>query len=377
MVKVCHIISGDLWSGAEVMAFHLLKGLSEYKDLELSAILLNEGRLSKEIQAIDIPVEIVDEKRNTYFKIFLGVRKALKRRPPDVIHSHRYNENILAYLLSGSKKRVKLISTQHGMPGASWDKRSPSHKLISKLNFFLLSKCFQNVVAVSKDVQVTFLNEYGFSRDKVKVIHNGISIPQNIHTKREKDPFLIGSSGRLFPVKDYALMVEVAREVSKIKTNIRFELAGDGPERLRIQDLIKKHGMDGKFVLRGFVNDTPSFYRRLDVYLNTSFHEGIPMSVLEAMAYRIPVIAPKVGGVMEILEDGVEGFLVGSRNPKDFAERCVALYENDSLRKQMGLAARETIIKEFLLEKMAKRYHSLYLDIAGNLKKRKEPIHDC
>ena len=64
-------------------------------------------------------------------------------------------------------------------------------------------------------------------------------------------------------------------------------------------------------------------YKGLDVYLNTSFHEGIPISVLEAMAYRIPVIAPKVGGLMEVLEDGVQGYLTEGRNPKDFAERCL------------------------------------------------------
>jgi glycosyltransferase involved in cell wall biosynthesis len=89
------------------------------------------------------------------------------------------------------------------------------------------------------------------------------------------------------------------------------------------------------------------------------------ISVLEAMAYGIPVVAPEMGGLMEILGNGVEGFLIEGRNPKDFAEKCIILYENDSLRKQMGLAAREKIIKEFSAEHMAQQYYSLYFSLAN------------
>jgi len=366
MVKVCHIMSGDLWAGAEVMAFHLLKGLKKYKDLELSAILLNEGKLAEEIRELSIPVEVVDENKMSFFQIFLSIRKAFNGKLPDIIHSHRYKENILAYLLSKTKKDVKLIGTQHGMLEAYGGSRSLKNRFVSKLNFLVLSRCFQNVVAVSRDIQMSFVNQYGFSKDKVKVIHNGINISENVHSRKEKDTFVIGSSGRFFPVKDYPLMVEVAKEVSKITSNIRFELAGDGPEWSKIRGLIKKCGMDGRFILRGFLSDISPFYQGLDVYLNTSFHEGIPISVLEAMAYGIPVIASKVGGLIEILGDGVQGFLIEGRNPRDFAERCIALYENDSLRREMGLAAREKVMKEFSVDHMAQQYYCLYLSVVND-----------
>jgi L-malate glycosyltransferase len=360
------MISGDLWAGAEVMAFHLLKGLTEHKDLELSAILLNEGKLADEIRRLNIPVEVVDENKMSFFQIFLAIRKAFKGNSPDIIHSHRYKENILAYIFSKTQKNVKLIGTQHGMPEAYGDSRSLRNRLISKLNFLVLSRCFQNLVAVSRDIQKSFVDHYGFSEDKVKVIHNGINIPDNIRAKKEKDTFVIGSSGRFFPVKDYPFMVEVAREVSKKTNNIRFELAGDGPEWSKIQHLIEKYGLNGTFMLRGFLSDISPLYQGLDVYLNTSLHEGIPISVLEAMAYGIPVIAPKVGGLIEILGDGMQGFLVEGRNPRDFAERCITLYENESLRREMGLAAREKIMREFSAEYMAQQYYSLYLNVLND-----------
>jgi len=228
----------------------------------------------------------------------------------------------------------------------------------------MLPRCFQNIVAVSKDIQKAFVNQYRFPEDKVIVIRNGIEISENIPMRKEKNTFVIGSSGRLFPVKDYSLMVEVAREILKKTNGIRFELAGDGPERPKIEDLIKKNGLDGTFLLRGFVSDTTPFYSGLDLYINTSVHEGIPMSVLEAMSYGIPIIAPNVGGLTEIIENGIQGFLVEGRDAEDFAEKCIALYKNESLRRQMGLAAREKIMKKFSLENMVQQYYHLYCSIS-------------
>lgn len=366
MIKVSYIISGDLWAGAEVMAYNLLKGLTKYRDLELSVILLTEGRLAKEIRGLNISVEIVDENKMSFFQIILAIKKVLGCKTTDILHSHGYKQNILAYLFSKSRKGIKLIGTQHGMPEAYGNGRNLKDRLISKLNFLVLSRCFRNVVTVSNDIQMLFVDQYGFSKDKVKVIHNGINIPEDVHTRGERDTFVIGSSGRLFPVKDYPLMIEVTREVSKKPSKIRFELAGDGPERIKIENLIKDYELNGTFMLRGFVSDLSPFYQGLDVYLNTSLHEGIPISVLEAMAYGIPVIAPKVGGLMEIVEDGVQGFLIEGRNPKDFADRCITLYENDSLRRQMGLAAREKIADQFSADHMAQQYYCLYLSAVND-----------
>lgn len=361
MIKVCYIISGDLWAGAEVMAYHLLQGLKAYPDLELFSILLNRGRLSEEIERLGISCYILDETKLSFLQILLEIRKILKKRPPNIIHSHRYKENILAYLASKTKKGIKLVGTQHGMPERYRGKRSLRNHLISNFNFFLLSRCFQNVVAVSNDIQETLVNQYRFSfRNKLKVIHNGINIPENILTRKIKDAFVIGSSGRIFPVKDYPLMVEVAREVLKTTNSVQFELAGDGPELNKVQTMIQRYGLGEKIVLRGFVKDMGTFYQGLDLYLNTSVHEGIPISVLEAMAHGVPVIAPRVGGLSEIVADGIDGYLLEGRNPKDFAEKCIQLYGDETLRKHMGIAARKKVAEEFSVDRMAEQYFRLY-----------------
>jgi len=366
MIKICHIISGDLWAGAEVMAFHLLKGLTKYEDVDLSVVLLNEGRLAEEIRRLGVPLEVIDESKTAFSKMIWAVRKMLNSVSPDVIHSHRYKENILSYLASKTRKGGKLIGTQHGMPESYGGKRSLKNHLISNFNSLLLSRCFQNVVAVSNEIQETLVKQYGSSsKSRVSVIHNGITIPESLSTRKTKDTFVIGSSGRFFPVKDYPLMVEVAREILKNTNTVHFELAGDGPELRNLQTMVHRYGLGERFVLRGFLNDMGPFYQELDVYLNTSVHEGIPLSVLEAMAHRVPVIAPRVGGLSEIVEDGMDGYLIENRNPKAFAEKCLQLLKNKTLREQIGSAAREKVISGFSIDQMAGKYYRLYRDVVG------------
>lgn len=361
MIKVCHIVSGDLWAGAEVVTFHLLEGLSRCKEVDLSAVLLNEGRLADEIRRMGIPVHVIREDDKSFFEILRAVGNILREENSRVVHSHGYKENILAYLASQTKKDIRLIGTQHGMPEIYGKKKNIKHRVLAKINFLLLARRFKHVVAVSRDIHDIFVKRYGFSEDKIKVIHNGIDIPEDGRGGGDRDLFVIGSSGRLFPVKDYSLMVDVARKVLERTDKILFELAGDGPDLARIQELIKKYGLERSFILRGFLNDISAFYRRLDLYLNTSLHEGIPMSVLEAMSHGLPVVAPKVGGLTEIIANGVEGFLIEGRHAEDYAERCLALYKNEALRKGIGSSARQKIMSHFSVEHMVRQYHGLYL----------------
>jgi glycosyltransferase involved in cell wall biosynthesis len=215
-------------------------------------------------------------------------------------------------------------------------------------------------VTVSKDIKETLENNYGFRKGNISVIHNGIEVQKMQRMKNNGGTFVIGSAGRLSPVKDYPFMIEISKEVRKITNQIRFQLAGSGPEWPKLHGMIDRYSLSDVFELKGHVDNIADFYRELELYINTSVHEGIPMSILEAMVQGIPIVAPRVGGLAEIIDDGVQGYLLDSRDPKIFAERCFELYENKSLRKNMGRAAREKIIQAFSVENMAKQYCAMY-----------------
>lgn len=159
-------------------------------------------------------------------------------------------------------------------------------------------------------------------------------------------------------------MVEVAKVVLQKTKDIRFQLAGEGPERPKLHALIRRYGLNGAFELKGHLEDTSAFYQGLDVYLNTSIHEGIPMTVLEAMAHGLPVVAPKVGGLREILDDGVQGYLLEVRDPEAFAEKCLSVCRNKTLWQRMSQAAREKVLRTFSMERMTQQYFNLYVNLA-------------
>lgn len=365
MISVCHIISGDLWAGAEVMVYHLLKNLKNIENLEISTILFNEGRLASHIRDLGIPVEVVDETKHNFFQMIREIRKLLIQRSPDIIHSHRYKENIVSFLSSFFNKRIRLVGTQHGMPEYFGGNQKIKYTILHKANIYLLSKSFIKVIVVSKDMQDNFVSKFGFSGDKIAVIRNGTEINKEILLKRDEDIFIIGSMGRMFPVKDYSLMVEIAREVKKETDRIHFELAGDGPDRERILNLIERYQLGHTFILKGFVENIFEYFQGIDVYMNTSMHEGIPMSVLEAMSYGIPIIAPDTGGIKEIIRDGVEGYLVEGRDPKNFAKKCLHLFKDRSLRRSIGNNARTKVEKEFSNDRMAREYYQMYVGVVN------------
>ena len=360
-MRVCHMISGDQWAGAEVMDYRLLQGLSKYKDLELSAILLNEGKVASEFRRLGVDVHVANESGQSYFRLAETVKNLVKMLSPDVLHSHRLKENILAYHAAKSGNHIRLICTHHGMPEPLSGKGKLLKRFIlSKYHHRILSRHFHRVVVVSEDIRNRFLREYRFPNGKVDMIHNGTDIPPSRPEKKDSGDFVIGSAGRLFPVKDYPLMVRVAGEISRRTSGTRFELAGEGPEKERILGLIREEGLETVFALNGFLDDISRFYASLDLYINTSLHEGIPMSVLEAMSYGLPVIAPDTGGLAEIIENGRHGYLVQGRDPRAFADNCLRLIENRSLLQELGDASREKIRKEFSFDNMSEKYRRLY-----------------
>ena len=346
------------------MIYQLLKGLQEFEDISNRLILLNEGRLSEAIRGLGIRVRVADERNHSFINLLRILRTILREEKPHIVHSHGYKVNFLSYLISKSIKSVKLVATQHGMPNAPGRRFNPRNQLKSRLNLFLLSRYFHRVVGVSEEIKAALVRQYRFPENKTRVIHNGIEIPRLMADREKDDYFVIGSSGRLFPIKNYDLLIEVARAVTKKTDRVYFELAGNGPEMARLKALASEYRLGDVFSFKGHLDDISPFYRGLDVYLNTSIHEGIPMSVLEAMAHKLPVIAPRIGGLPEIIDDGVQGYLLKERDPAAYAEKCILLYENKSLRQRMSEAAREKVEQMFSVKKMAQNYSHLYIDLA-------------
>jgi L-malate glycosyltransferase len=363
MIRICHIISGDLWAGAEVMASELIREIKNDASISITAIVLNEGMLSRNLREGGVETFVLSEKQLSFCQICLRVRTLIRNGNFEVIHSHRYKENLLAFLATRWLKPTLLFSTMHGMPE---NNLSPKACFVQNLNVFLLKHFFIANVSVSRDLRETMAARFSFKKYKMPIIHNGVSLHPTDSRKQCDSNCIIGSAGRFVPVKNYELIIEMARRCRN-EPDVSFELAGDGPDLPMLQDRIRSLGVESTFKLWGHQDSMAPFYRRWDIFINTSLHEGIPMTILEAMSYGIPVVASRTGGIPEIIQDGVDGFLVPPGNVDIFVEKCLLLAKNFDLRKRVGFQARRKVESCFSIKATAAKYKVLYLNESINI----------
>ena len=363
-MTVLHIFSGDLWAGAEVVIFNLLSRLHKEDGPRVVALSLNEGVLVDKLRAAGIVTHVIPEARHSFVGILWRAARLLKGTPIAAIHSHRYKENLLAWLLARWLGVGKLITTIHGMPESATHSGREARlaRWRSRLDFFVIKRGFGCAVAVSEEMKRTLVNQHGFREERVHVIRNGGVFPAlaPAPSGSGRACFHIGTVARMVPVKGLDLFLDVAARVRREAPVVRFSLLGDGPLRdelaqrataLSLRDCVE------------FLTPRPDpfpYYQSLDLYLNTSRHEGIPLSVIEAMACGTPVVSSAVGGIPEIMTDGEHGFLVKGRDANSFAARCISLMGDDPLRRTMGERASAWARSRFSAAAMARAYHRLY-----------------
>ncbi|MGB5107933.1 MAG: glycosyltransferase, partial [Candidatus Zixiibacteriota bacterium] len=160
-ITVCHIISGDLWAGAEAQAFTMMSALHEVPDVELSAIVLNHGKLARRLKECSIPVTVIDESKYSFLQIVKIATELLSSRGARIVHSHRYKENIIAALIKKREEVEFLVQTVHGVQERFNGIKSLKVAVYGRLNQYFTRKYFDKILPVSKDISNRLLGIYG------------------------------------------------------------------------------------------------------------------------------------------------------------------------------------------------------------------------
>ena len=357
--KVCHIVSGDLWGGAEAVVYHLSRGLKDL-GLEISVVIFNEGRLQESLQEDGIDVSVIDERTHALPCLALKIRRHMLKTGATILHSHGYKENMAAFAASRLIPSVRLVETLHGWPEVYGRRLDLKYRVLNHINLSVISRFFDCLVCVSEDVKGILVRRHGRAGRKAAVIRNGIDVHLETVERKRGEEFVIGSCGRFVPVKDYPFLIAVAASVRERNRNVLFRVAGDGPDFDPVRELVRINKLEDVFFCLGPVDDMEGFYRGLDLYINTSLHEGIPVSVLEAMLHGLPVVAPRVGGLGEVVTDGIDGYLIDERDPCRYGDRCRELMEDADLYDSMSRAAVMKVKTLFSAEPMARDYLALY-----------------
>lgn len=235
---------------------------------------------------------------------------------------------------------------------------------------------YSHLIAVSESVRKHDVNNFGVPSDRIKVIHNGIVIDrfklpvptlkeksQLLGATLEEDEIIVGTVGMLRPQKNHELMLRAwAKLVSKCSVPLKLIIVGGGYERENLEKQRDSLGLTDSVFFLGTRTDVPSLLKCFDILLMSSKYEGHPVGTLEAMASGLPVVATRVAGLRDVIQDGINGFLVEPENPEALVEGLEKLIFNVDLRGSMGRAGQRFVEEHFSIQQCARLYEKQLLE---------------
>ena len=373
-MRVCHVASGDVWAGAEVQVATLLGALKGFPELELSALLLSRGRLHDELMRVGISVAVCDESRLSFVRLVLDATRRMKAIRPQILHTHGYKEHVLGAAAGRMSSRPKLVQTYHGimenLPG--W--AGVRMRLYDRINVAVGRATTDAIVGVSSEI--TRILQQRYPSTDVRCIRNGIDFPRVVLTvgrsaMREQlgitaDAFVVGTVGRLMPIKGFEYLIEAFAQLRGQRAPLRTRLVvvGDGPLREVLGQCADRHGVTRDVSFLGTRTDVYDLMAAFDVFALPSLHEGVPMVILEAMAVGIPIVASRVGGIPEILEDGKDALLVRAGDPASLARTIGKVAGSPEFGVKLSQAARTRVKNQFSILSSAAKMRDMYQSLS-------------
>lgn len=366
---VTHIVSGDLWAGAEAQVFNLFRALKGSGHVELTAVLFNNGVLFEKLTELGISVSLANEKELGPAGIVRKIADHCKRHRSQIVHTHGFKENLLGIMGKELARVPYSMRTVHGNPETSFTLQSSHKWLVRHLDLLIGRWRQQAVIAVSSQLEETLKPLFP---GKVHKIFNFVDVSeireQWPRSRRpEHEPLRIGIVGRLVQVKRVDLFIETIALLNEGGVNTSGVIVGSGPLENHLRELAHSLKIANNIEFTGFTDPALKEIRNLDLLLMPSDHEGLPMTLLEAMALGIPVVAHDVGGIPEVLEGETLGLLVRNHSPKGYADavkECLYISQTDSdQRRARGLGR---LLDRFDINSNSNDYLNIYTSFSGN-----------
>jgi L-malate glycosyltransferase len=375
-LRVLHIVSGDLWGGAEAFVFDLAVAQRRQGRVAPACIVLNEGLLAEALRGAGIPVTVLDESRNGFLSLFGAASSVVRSVRPAIIHSHRAKEHLLAGLLAarspGGGDRPMVISTIHGsreFRRRFWDLRG---RVADGIERAALGYGCSAIVSVSEEL-VEYIGRL-VPKARPVVIRNGVDvdrverharkpIPPGLLPERRSGEIRLVAVGRLVPIKRFDRLAPLAAQLAHILGRpVTILLAGDGALREALErEFAGDHG-DGRVVMLGFQAPVEPIIASADGLVMTSDHEGLPIVALESTVLGRPVFAFAVGGLVEIVGALVPGALAPVGDTAALAEAIMRALEAPAPSPEAGRLTRS----ELSIQTCSSRYEQLYFEVIAS-----------
>lgn len=367
-MKVLHFISGGDTGGAKTHVLTLLPKLKEIGvDVELLCIM--EGVFTQEAQKLNIPVNIILQKKRYDLTVIKRIRKFIEENNYDIIHCHGARANYIAAFIR-RKIKAPMITTLHS--DYKLDFKDTLHKqlIYAPINYFALKR-FKYILTVTEAFKNMMIDR-GFKKDKFFVVYNGISFDDELSfsskedffkkycIKFDKDKKYVGIAARLNVVKGVDVFLKMALDICKKRNDTNFIIAGDGDDFDKYKSFIEENNLSDRIFMIGHINDINSFFNAIDINMLTSLSESFPYALLEGARMKKATVSTAVGGIPEMILQGETGYLVSPDNISDIAEKVMSLLDNEELAQKFGQAFFDRVKENFSDVKMAQTHKSIY-----------------
>jgi glycosyltransferase involved in cell wall biosynthesis len=368
-LRALHFLSTGNLAGTEVMTANLIQGLQD-RNWENDVLVWGRpGPMRDKYRTFGLEPTFMGCGPNHYLTVGRKLLRHLKQHEYDLVHVYGFRSNLVARQLNRSLGRAVLLA---GLRSEKVSDRSSAWQEMV-LKFADLATFWQCDGYVSNSYfAAERLARYGFPRQKMFVVHSGLEEGPFIEARARtlacrrlteatgKRPTIITCVAHLKTVKNHRLLVEAARRLAAVRDDFLIFLVGAGPREPSIRRRIARYGLADRVFMTGVRQDIPRILGQSDIFVLQSRWEGLPVSILEAMASGLPVVATRVGGIAELVANGETGRLVPSGDVAALTAALNRLLDDPDLRRRMGEAGRRRFREHFEQKIMIGRMDRLY-----------------
>ena len=349
--------------GAERIVEQLATHLPSDRYRVSVACLYDPQAVGANIRAAGLPVTDFDMRNKGDVRVAYRLLQFLLEDDIQILHAHLFHANLLAATVGRMAGTPVVIATRHSVEIGG------AHR--ERVNRLLRPLC-DAVVTVSRQVYEVETKRSGTNPAKVVEIPGGVPLDTYVHVDGVRveqlrqtwhlppRASLVGTVGRFVQPKGHAHLLEAMTKVRRHHPDARALLVGDGPLRPEMEAKARELDLSETVIFTGIRRDVPEILALLDIFILPSLWEGLPVALLEAMAAGLPVVATRVGGVPEVVIDGVTGLLVPPRDPEALSAAILTLLQDPDLRHRMGEAGQRRVRNHFSVDQMIQKTEALY-----------------
>jgi sugar transferase (PEP-CTERM/EpsH1 system associated) len=371
-LRILHVVSCLGMGGTENGVLKIIRGLGD-DDFEhrICAVREIDDSFVRRMNFAGEVCSAASSKPGFQFPLFRLISR-MKAFRPHVVHARNFGS--LEAVAAARLARVPgVVHSEHGYELETLSGLPFRRRILCRTLFPLADAVF----TVTADLRNYHSKQSWLAARNFRVIYNGVDTEKfsprsgaGLRMRKQlgipEASVVIGSVGRLVPIKDYSTLLDAAEILLRQRRDVHVLLVGDGPERTGLQDRVARSAiLTGRVKFAGASDNVPDLLNALDVFVLPSISEGMSNTILEAMASGLAMVVTRAGGNSELVEDGRSGLLFAPRDLQTLAQLLLGLFEDSGKRLSLGAAARARAVEHFGLASMIRQYRDLYLELAA------------